>query len=83
MSFNEKNPLISYSGLPPFSEVKPEHVKEALDAIKDKPEEYQILILKSWNEWAEGGYLEPDEKYQYGYLKALKNALEVGDSTDE
>lgn len=23
----------------------------------------------------ESGYLEPDEKFQYGYLEAIKNAL--------
>lgn len=52
-----------------------EHVKEALDAIKDKPEEYQILILKSWNEWAEGNYMEPDLKYGKGYMRALHSAI--------
>ena len=52
-----------------------EHVKEALDAIKEKPEEYQILILKSWNEWAEGNYMEPDLKYGKGYMRALHSAI--------
>jgi len=34
------------------------------------------LFLFAWNEWGECGYMEPDEKFGYGYLQALKNALE-------
>lgn len=34
-----------------------------------------MLFLFAWNEWAEGGYMEPDEKFGYGYLEALRNAL--------
>ena len=35
-----------------------------------------MIFIFSWNEWAEGGYLEPDEKNKYGYLEAIKKALE-------
>lgn len=35
-----------------------------------------MIFLFAWNEWAEGGYLEPDEKYKYAYLEALKQAIE-------
>lgn len=53
-----------------------EHVKDALNAIKDKPESEQILVLKSWNEWGEGNYMEPDLKYGHGYIDALHSAIE-------
>lgn len=52
-----------------------QHVEQALDYIKDKEDEHKILILKSWNEWAEGNYMEPDLKFGHGYLDALKEAL--------
>jgi hypothetical protein len=42
--------------------------------IKNKKN--NIVFLKSWNEWAEGNYIEPDLKFDSGYLNALKNALQ-------
>ena len=35
----------------------------------------RFLFVKSWNEWNEGNYLEPDEKYGYSSINALSKAL--------
>lgn len=51
------------------------HVKDVLHAIKDKPIEKRIAFLKSWNEWGEGNYMEPDIKYGLQFLNVLKDAL--------
>ncbi len=57
----------------------PEHFKShllnALKVIANKDDEHRILFLKSWNEWGEGNYVEPDTKYGHGYLNALKECL--------
>lgn len=52
--------------------------KYMIEMIKKTKNEYKQdkIFLFSWNEWAEGGYLEPDEKYGYGVLEALRRALE-------
>lgn len=48
------------------------HIEKALSLIKHKEPQHQILFLKSWNEWAEGNYIEPDLKFGKGYIQALR-----------
>lgn len=48
--------------------------KKAINNVKNKPVDKQIVLIKSWNEWGEGNYLEPDMKYGKGYLEAICNA---------
>jgi hypothetical protein len=51
------------------------HLSAALDIVKNKDEQHRILFLQSWNEWAEGNYIEPDLKHGHGYLDILKKNL--------
>ena len=51
------------------------YTEKALRLIAHKQPEHQILFLKAWNEWGEGDYVEPDQKYGHGWLDAIKNAL--------
>ena len=51
------------------------HVLDALEVIKNKPDNRKIIFLKSWNEWGEGNFMEPDLTFGRGFCDALNNAL--------
>ena len=51
------------------------HCDNVFSEVRTKLEERQLVFLKSWNEWGEGNYMEPDLKYGRGYIEALRNAL--------
>ena len=52
------------------------HVKDTIEYVKDKPYDNRVLFIKSWNEWGEGNYMEPDRKYGKGYIEAMRKALD-------
>jgi hypothetical protein len=52
-----------------------QQIEQALSLIENKKDENKILFLQSWNEWAEGNYVEPDLKFGKGYLNVLKEML--------
>lgn len=51
------------------------HMLQALDVVKDKSDEHKVIFMKSWNEWGEGNYVEPDLTYGHGFLDALHDTL--------
>lgn len=56
-------------------EVFEKSIQNALTYVEKKENEHKIIILKSWNEWGEGNYVEPDIKYGRGYIEALARCL--------
>lgn len=51
------------------------HIHNTLKYIKNKKDEHKLIFLDSWNEWAEGNYMEPDSKWGHAFLEALKNEI--------
>lgn len=52
------------------------YLTNVLRDVSTKIDENNIVFLKSWNEWGEGNYVEPDLKWGRGYLEATKRALD-------
>jgi len=54
----------------------PEAFKSHVAAIKHivDRKHNQLVMLKSWNEWGEGNYMEPDKRWGKQYLEALQDA---------
>lgn len=70
----------AYSGAEVFQMSPADYKKWLKDVIiwtkKCEYNSNQFVFIDSWNEWAEGAHLEPDQHYGYAYLQATKEVLE-------
>ncbi|MGW8315866.1 MAG: glycosyltransferase WbsX family protein [Bacteroidales bacterium] len=51
------------------------YLLEARSYADAHPGQPPLILINAWNEWVEGAYLEPDMKWGYGYLEAVKKAM--------
>lgn len=49
------------------------YLSKLVEVVNKRDE--KCFFINAWNEWAEGAYLEPDEKNGYGYLEAIKRIV--------
>lgn len=56
------------------------HVRSALYVMKNKTKDEQICFLKSWNEWGEGNYMEPDLKFGKQYINVMGKLIQLFNS---
>lgn len=61
-----------------YYDAKPEKFQKYLTGLLEKCKKEkcpEFIFINAWNEWAEGAYLEPDERYGYSYLEGVRKAL--------
>jgi Glycosyltransferase WbsX len=51
------------------------HLREVLRRAEALPPTNRIVFVKSWNEWAEGNYLEPDRQFGHQRLEVLREEV--------
>lgn len=80
----DNTPRSGINGLVIYGSTPQMFKRVLLDALRKisgvaDPEE-RIIFIKSWNEWAEGNYLEPDTEYGHEYLKVVRQCVCEGSS---
>lgn len=55
-----------------------QHLREGIKKVANYPDDKRFVFIKSWNEWAESNYLEPDARWGHQYIEVVKKVLENG-----
>ncbi|OCH25521.1 glycoside hydrolase family 99-like domain-containing protein [Aliivibrio sp. 1S128] len=53
------------------------HVRNVKDILENRNWEDRIFLVKSWNEWAEGNFIEPDSTRGYALLDVVRSNFKI------
>ncbi|MEO8936501.1 MAG: glycoside hydrolase family 99-like domain-containing protein [Burkholderiaceae bacterium] len=53
-------------------------LRAAIERISNRPAQQRLVFVKSWNEWAEGNFVEPDAKYGRAFLEVIDEETRLG-----
>jgi hypothetical protein len=59
------------------------HLQEGIGLVAGREPEDKLVFVKSWNEWAEGNYLEPDQRFGHQYLEAVRETVYAPESAEK
>ena len=86
ISFHSANPLLDFTGLPRFAEIKPEHVAPAIDQLLAENRALTAHLLEETAQPTWGGFVLPMEDANErlsrawgpaGHLNAVMNSPEL------
>jgi hypothetical protein len=62
-----------------YADPRPDKFKEQLNNIKNyldtHPRSMNMTTIYAWNEWGEGGSIEPNTIFGYGYIDAMQEVF--------
>lgn len=51
------------------------HLEQAPGILETRSSDARIVFVKSWNEWAEGSYMKPHQRFGLQYLDAVSHVV--------
>lgn len=51
--------------------------KGVSELVRERHDKQPFIFIKAWNEWAEGNYMEPDQRWGRAYIEASRKAFAI------